>query len=183
VIDGVAYLADAKREFQRLRSLAERAAEQIDDRAFFDPIDEDANSVAIIMKHIAGNLRSRWTEFLTTDGEKPTRRRDEEFVVFEDETRDGIMASWSDGWAILFDALDSVDPERLDASVTIRGEPHKVIQAIGRQLTHYAYHVGQIVFLARHFAGTSWESLSIPRGGSEAFNRAPRRYKGGDDVR
>lgn len=183
MIDGAAYLADATREFQRLRSLAEHAAEQVGDRAFFDPIDADANSIAIVMKHIAGNLRSRWTDFLTTDGEKPTRRRDEEFVVFEDETRDGIMADWNDGWEILFDALGSVDPERLDATVTIRGEPHTVIQAIGRQLTHYAYHVGQIVFLARHFAGTSWKTLSIPRGGSEAFNRAPRRYKADDDVR
>jgi len=174
MIDGRQYLEDAAREFRRLKSLGDRAIEQIGDDAFFATLDAGSNSIAVLVKHLAGNLRSRWTDFLTSDGEKSWRNRDSEFVV--DDTREAILAAWNDGWATLFGALDTVDPERLDATVTIRREEHTIAQAIGRQLTHYAYHVGQIVLLAKHSAGDGWTSLSVPRGGSDAFNRAPRKY-------
>ena len=127
------------------------------------------------MKHMAGNMRSRWTDFLTTDGEKPDRRRDSEFVS-EGEDRAAITLRWEEGWRTVFDALASLGPGDLSRTVTIRGEPHAVVEAVNRQLSHYGQHTGQIVFLAKHLRSSAWKTLSIPRGGSESFNE---RMEGG----
>lgn len=169
-------LADIRRELKRLQSLADRALAQVDDEAFFTPLGEGANSPAIVVKHMAGNMWSRWRDFLTSDGEKPDRRRDREFDVGPGETRASLMADWERGWATLHGALDPLEPDDLSRTVTIRGEPLTVWQAVLRQLSHYAYHVGQIVTLARNATGSKWVSLSIPRGGSAAFNADPKPY-------
>jgi hypothetical protein len=166
---GAAFLADARLEFRKYKRQADRAMEQIDDAAFFRRLDPESNSVARIVKHVSGNQRSRWTDFLTTDGEKPDRDRDAEFEDDPDASRAALLASWEDGWTRLFATLDVLTPADLSRTVTIRGEPHTVLQAIDRQLTHYASHVGQIVFLAKHLAGTTWRSLSIPRGRSASY--------------
>jgi hypothetical protein len=166
------YLPDAIRQFRELKKLADRAVAQVADEDLFITLDEESNSVAILMKHLAGNLRSRWTDFLTSDGEKPDRHRDAEFVIEAGNTKDRILEQWEAGWRCLFEALAPLTGEDVSRTVFIRGEPHSVIQAINRQLTHYAYHVGQIVFLAKHFAASRWQSLSIPRGRSEEFNAA-----------
>lgn len=163
------YLEDAIRSFRSYKRLAERALEQVSDDEFFAQIDEESNSLALIVKHIAGNQRSRWREFLTTDGEKPDRHRDTEFELI-DETRESLREFWASGWATLFDALEALTPEDLKKTVTIRGEPHTVVEAINRQLTHYAYHIGQIVFLAKHLKASEWKSLSVPRNRSAQFN-------------
>jgi len=165
------WLNDARREFEKYRRMAERAAAQVPEPRWFERLDPESNSVAMVMKHLAGNMRSRWTDFLTTDGEKPDRNRDNEF---EDETDDvaSIRARWDAGWACLFAALDPLTPADLSRTVTIRGEPHTVAQAIQRQLTHYAYHVGQIVLLAKHEAGPAWKTLSIARGKSRDYDVA-----------
>lgn len=147
---------------------------QIDDGAFAR-IEGDGNSVAVIVSHLAGNLRSRWTDFLTTDGEKPDRNRDQEFEQ-PTETRERLMARWADGWQVLDGTLAALRPDDLTRYVTIRGEPHLVTQAIQRQLVHYAYHIGQIVLRCRDEAGEAWRTLSVPRGESDAFNRKPSRY-------
>ena len=172
------YHADALRSFRNYKKLGERAIEQVSDEEFFTAIDEESNSIALIVKHIAGNLRSRWTDFLTTDGEKPDRDRDTEFELIGD-TRDGLMKFWSDGWQILFDSLEPLTPEDFKRTITIRGEPHSVVEAINRQLTHYAYHVGQIVFLAKHFRSTEWKTLSVPKNKSAAFNQLVENRKSG----
>ena len=163
------YQTDTIRSFRSYMKLAERAIEQVSDEEFFATIDEEANSIALIVKHIAGNLRSRWTDFLTTDGEKPDRDRDTEFELIGD-TRDSLMRFWEEGWQILFDALEALTPEDFSRTVTIRSEPHSVVEAINRQLTHYAYHVGQIVFLAKHFRSAEWKTLSVPKNRSSEFN-------------
>lgn len=168
-MSGDPYLDDVRRQLGKLKSLAERAMEQIDDDAFFHTLDAEANSVALIVKHLAGNMRSRWTDFLTADGEKPDRGRDEEFERRGSDDRAALMARWEDGWRRLFAAVEPLAAGDLGRTVTIRGEPHSVLQAIDRQLVHYAYHVGQIALLAKHHAGSGWKSLSIPRGGSAAF--------------
>jgi hypothetical protein len=172
------YLPMAVREFQRLKRLADQAIAQMPADRFFERPAEGDNSVAIIAKHVAGNLLSRWRDFLTTDGEKPDRRRDEEFVVTPADTRESLLARWEEGWAVLFGALKPLGQGDLDRPVLIRGETLAVLEAVHRQLTHYAYHVGQIVYLAKHFSGNRWKSLSIPLGQSERFNRAPERYLG-----
>jgi hypothetical protein len=143
---------------------------QVSDEQLFACLDSQGNSIALIVKHMAGNMRSRWTGFLTTDGEKPDRNRDSEF---EDPpaTRADLLAAWESGWACVFDALNPLTDADLGRTVTIRGEAHSVMQAINRQLAHYPHHVGQIVFLAKHFAGDHWQTLSVPRRGSEEFNR------------
>lgn len=164
------------RELRRLQEHAEKAMAQIDDEAFFATLAEGDNSIAIILKHLAGNMRSRWTDFLTTDGEKPHRNRDSEFVIEPGDTRASLLARWEQGWLMLFEALRPLTAADLDRTVTIRGEPFTVSQAIHRQLTHYAYHVGQIVLLAKHHAGESWATLSIPRGRSSEFNEKPSKY-------
>lgn len=165
-----AYLADVRESFRKLQGTAERAAAQVDDAAFFATLDTEANSIALVMKHMAGNLRSRFTDFLTSDGEKSDRDRDAEFERRSGDTRAAIEARWRDGWATLYAALDAVDPGELLRTVRIRGEPHSIMQALDRQLTHQAYHVGQIVLLAKHHAGPAWRTLTIPRGESQAFN-------------
>jgi hypothetical protein len=157
------YLPDALALFRQYQRLAEKAMTQVDDRGFFAASDAEANSIAIIVKHIAGNQRSRWTEFLTTDGEKPDRNRDSEFVLGPNTSRDEVMRWWLEGWALMFRTLEALEPGDLERKVTIRGQEHTVLQAIQRQLAHYAYHVGQIVLLARQAVGPGWETLSIPR--------------------
>jgi uncharacterized damage-inducible protein DinB len=166
------FLDDALAQFRKHKALAERAVAQLDDAQFFAAPGPDENSVALVLKHVAGNQRSRWTDFLATDGEKADRRRDEEFERRPEDTRAALMARWEDGWRRLFAAVEPLGEADLARVVTIRGEPHSVLQAIARQQTHYAYHVGQIVFLARHLAGARWQSLSIPRGMSAQWEVA-----------
>jgi hypothetical protein len=164
------YLDDARMSFRKYRRMAEKAMEPISDEEFFRRLDPESNSVAIIVKHIAGNMRSRWRDFLTTDGEKPDRERDTEFEEAPGETRADVMARWDEGWRLLFEAIDPLAEEDLERTVHIRGEAHSVLQALNRQLTHYASHIGQIVFLAKHLAGPRWTSLSIPRGKSKEYD-------------
>lgn len=180
---GTHYLADATRQFQDLRKLAERALEQADDESFFHVPAPEGNSIAIVVKHVAGNLRSRWTDFLTTDGEKPDRNRDGEFEVGPSDTREALMAAWQAGWATLFASLEPLVPDDLLRTVLIREEPHTVVRAINRQLTHYGYHVGQIVLLAKHARGEGFRSLSIPRGGSSKFNATMQDREGAPPKR
>lgn len=165
------YLENAIAEFRSLKRLGDRAMEQLNDEQFFVTLDPESNSVAIIAKHIAGNMRSRWMDFLTSDGEKPDRHRDQEFIVDANASRAEVFEWWERGWKYLFDALEALKPEDVMRRVTIRQEPHTVVQAISRQLGHYAMHVGQIVFLAKHLKSAEWKTLSVPRGKSEQFNR------------
>lgn len=166
------YLAHTRREFAGVKRLAEKALAQVSDEGFFAVLDPGSNSVAAIVKHLAGNLRSRWRDFLTSDGEKPDRRRDSEFEIEPADTRSALLDRWEEGWRTLFAALEELSPEDLSREVVIRGQRHPVIKAISRQLTHYAEHVGQIVLLSKHWAGERWQTLSIPRGKSEEVNRA-----------
>ena len=168
------FLAQIRTQFRKQRELAEKAFAQVSDDDFFRLLDAENpltgdNSLAVLAKHIGGNLRSRWLDFLTTDGQKPDRFRDREFLV-DDDTRADIEAIWNRGWRITLETLDSLAVEDLGKSVTIRQQPHTVIEALLRSLGHTAYHVGQIVQLARHFAGDRWQTLSIPRGESDRFD-------------
>lgn len=163
------FLEEAKSRLRMYKSLAERAMVQVDESRWGETLGPEENSIAIVVKHITGNMRSRWTDFLTTDGEKPDRNRDSEFEAGAVDTPEALKARWQEGWALPFRTLEGLGEGDLGRVVTIRGEPHTVLQAIVRQLTHYAYHVGQIVFLARHLAGPGWKSLSIPRGKSKDF--------------
>jgi hypothetical protein len=165
-----AYIDDSLLQFRKLKDQADRAIAQVRDEDIFATLDPESNSIAIIMKHLAGNMRSRWTDFLTSDGEKPTRERDSEFEIGKSDTKQMILAAWDDGWNRVFAAISSLVPGDLDRIVTIRGEAHSVLQAINRQIAHYGVHVGQITFLAKHYAGTRWRSLSIPRGKSKEFD-------------
>jgi len=164
------YLNDALQTLRDYKKLAEGALAQISDEEFFKTIDEETNSIAVNMKHMAGNMISRWTDFLTTDGEKPERDRDMEFEMLPRTTRDDMLAYWEQGWKRVFDAIRPLQPGDLMRTVTIRGQEHTVVQAINRQLAHYAYHTGQIVFLAKHFKSTGWQSLSVPQNKSAEFN-------------
>jgi Protein of unknown function (DUF1572) len=164
------YLDEAFRQMRGQKRLAEGAMAQLSDEEFFRVIDPESNSIAILVKHMTGNMRSRFTDFLSSDGEKPNRHRDQEFVVDEKTTRADVMRWWEEGWAIVFDALSSLKPEDVSKTVTVRGEPHSVLQAINRQIAHYAHHSGQILFLAKHLRSSEWKSLSIPRGKSEEVN-------------
>lgn len=164
------YLEDALTLFRYYKKLAEGAMEQVADEQLFAVLDAEANSIAIIVKHMTGNMRSRWTNFLTTDGEKPDRNRDSEFVD-PPATRAALLADWENGWSRLFSALEPLTDADLARTITIRGEAHSVMQAINRQLAHYPHHVGQIVLLAKHFASDHWKSLSVPRNQSAEFNR------------
>jgi hypothetical protein len=157
------YLADVRVQFQKMKKLAEDAIAQVSDDELLRTLDAESNSLAIIVKHQAGNLRSRFTDFLTTDGEKPNRNRDGEFEINQNPGRAAIMADWESGWAILFAALDALVPDDLVRDVYVRGERLSVVQALDRQLTHHSYHVGQIVFLAKHLRSTAWKNLSVPR--------------------
>jgi hypothetical protein len=164
------YLADAIRTFRDYKKLAEGALGQIGDEDFFKTLDKESNSIAVNIKHMAGNMISRWTDFLTTDGEKPERDRDMEFEMLPGTTKADMLAYWEQGWKCVFDAVEPLGPDDLMRTVRIRGQDHTVIQAINRQLAHYAYHVGQIVFLAKHFKSSEWQSLSVPRNKSAEFN-------------
>jgi hypothetical protein len=164
------YQADALSSFRNYKRMAERAVEQVSDEEFFREIDAESNSIAIIVKHIAGNAWSRWRDFLTSDGEKADRLRDTEFALIDD-TRESLMQFWEQGWQTLFNNVEGLKEEDFSKTVTIRGEPHTVIEAINRQLTHYAYHVGQIVFLAKHLKAAEWQTLSVPRNRSAEFNQ------------
>lgn len=157
-------------EFQKIKKLADKAIAQLSDEQLHATIDPEANSIAVLMRHMAGNMRSRWINFLTSDGEKPDRMRDREF---EDpgQTRDELMAEWEHGWQCLFDALSPLTDADLQRTVVIRGEPHSVYKAMSRQVAHYAGHAYQILLLAKHLRGREWKTLSIPRGQSEEFNR------------
>lgn len=163
------YSKDALDLFRYYKRLAERAIEQCPEEGLFSALDAESNSIAIIVKHMAGNMRSRWTDFLTTDGEKPDRNRDTEFEE-PPGSRAELIAMWERGWKSLFDALEPLTDADLTRTVTIRTEPHSVMQAINRQIAHYSYHVGQIVFLAKHFTAGGWTSLTVPRNKSRDFN-------------
>ena len=164
------HLADSIAVFRYYKKLAERAMEQMPDKHLSTILDGESNSIAIIVKHLAGNMRSRWTDFLTTDGEKADRDRDSEFEK-PATARAQMMAQWESGWAVMFTALEGLTDTDLARTVMIRGEAHSVMRAINRQLAHYPYHIGQIVMLARHFAGEGWTSLTVPRGKSAEFNK------------
>jgi hypothetical protein len=164
------YLEDALSTFRAYRNLAERALAQLSDEEYFVTLDEQSNSIAVIMKHIAGNMVSRWTDFLTSDGEKPDRHRDLEFVIDAQTTKTDLLVYWQRGWTCLFGALEPLQPEDFEKKITIRGQEHTIVHAINRQMTHYASHIGQIVFLAKHFRSAEWKSLSVPRNRSADFN-------------
>jgi uncharacterized protein DUF1572 len=164
------YLTDTLQTFRDYKKLAERAFAQVSDDDFFATIDPESNSIAVNMKHMAGNMLSRWTDFLSTDGEKPNRRRDLEFVILPETGKADLLAYWEKGWQCVFDAIEPLGPDDLVRTVLIRGEKHTVVQAINRQIAHYAYHTGQIVYLAKHFKSSEWQNLSVPRNRSAEFN-------------
>jgi hypothetical protein len=167
------YLDEAHRQFRGHKRLAEGAMAQLQDHELFLALDPESNSIALIVKHMAGNMRSRFTEFLITDGEKPDRYRDQEFELGPTTTRADLTKMWEEGWTRLFSTIEALKPEDVMRKVTIRGEPHTVLQAINRQIAHYAYHTGQIVFIAKHIRSSKWKSLSIPRGKSEDYKTLP----------
>lgn len=164
------YIADSLSLFRYYKTLGEGAISQVSDEQLLTVLDPEMNSIAQIVKHMAGNMRSRWTDFLTTDGEKPDRNRDDEFLQ-PPSNREALLKMWERGWTHLFTALQPLSDNDLSRTVEIRGEPHSVMQAIHRQIAHYSYHVGQIVLLAKHFRHSDWQSLSVPRGKSADFNR------------
>jgi Protein of unknown function (DUF1572) len=166
---GAQYLDDALRQFHTLKALAEGALAQIEERELFTTLDVEANSIAVLLKHMAGSMQTRWAGFPATAEDGQDRDRDREFMVAEEDTKAVLIERWEAGWRYLFAALEPLTPEDLTKTVQIRGKPLSVIEAINRQLTHYAYHVGQIVFLAKHFRSRAWQSLSIPRGQSDDF--------------
>src|SRR5208282_5175188 len=165
------YLADAVALFRNYKNLAERAMAQVPDETLAATLDPESNSIAIIAKHMYGNMRSRWTDFLTSDGEKPDRNRDTEFET-PPTTRRELLERWEEGWSHVFAALEPLGDADISRAVTIRSEPHSVMQAINRQLAHYSYHIGQTVFLAKHFSAANWRSLTVPRGKSTQFTAA-----------
>jgi len=172
------YLEESLRQMRGHKRMGEAAMAQLRDEDFFVTLDPESNSIAVLVKHLAGNMRSRFTDFLTSDGEKPDRFRDREFELTTATTRADVMKSWEEGWACVFAAIDSLQPEDVMRNVTIRSEPHTVLQAINRQIAHYAQHIGQIVFLAKHLRSNEWKTLSIPRGKSEEYKTAPpKTYK------
>jgi hypothetical protein len=166
------YLADMRTQFAKLRSTAERAMAQVGDHDFAKTLDTEVNSIAITVKHLAGNLRSRCTNFLISDGEKPDRDRDGEFVLHPNDTRARLLSEWATAWDLLAATVEALGPDDVQRTIYIRAEPHTVGQALNRQLGHLAYHVGQIVLLTKHWAGSEWQTLTIPRGQSKAFNQA-----------
>jgi hypothetical protein len=164
------YVTDSVAIFRQNKKLAEAALAQVSDEQLQTVIDPESNCLAIIVKHMAGNMRSRWTDFLTSDGEKPDRNRDSEFEE-DPATRADLMRLWEEGWSLLFTALEPLTDADLGRTITIRGEAHSVMQAINRQVAHYAYHCGQIVFLAKHLQAGNWKCLSVPRKQSDDFSR------------
>ena len=164
------YLDDALRQLRKLKSQSDKALAQVADEHLFASLDPESNSIAVIMQHMAGNMRSRWTDFLTSDGEKPDRERDREFEPPDRLTRAVIESAWEDGWTCVFDAVSALTSDDLGKTVSIRGEAHTVLEAINRQVIHHAGHAGQIVLLAKHYAAGRWQTLSIPRGKSREFD-------------
>ena len=164
------YIEDALAVFRQYKQIGEKAIAQVTDEQLFASLDEESNSIGIIVKHITGNMRSRWTDFLTSDGEKPTRNRDSEFVD-PPKTREALVRDWEQGWACVFSAIEPLTDADLGRTITIRGEEHSVMQAINRQVAHYAMHVGQIILVAKHYAGAQWQTLSVARNRSSEFNR------------
>jgi len=172
------YLEEIKRQLHGHKRMGEGAMAQLEETDFFVTLDPESNSIAALVKHIAGNARSRFTDFLTSDGEKPDRFRDQEFEVSAKTTREEVMRWWEQAWSHIFSALDSLRPEDVQRTVSIRQEPHTVMQALNRALAHYAQHIGQLVFLAKHLRSSQWRTLSIPRGKSEEYKVAtPKTYK------
>jgi hypothetical protein len=172
------YLNDAVQQFRQLKELAEKALAQISDEEFFIALDEEANSIALLMKHLAGSMQARWTDFPSESDEASSRNRDSEFAIDEGDTKSALIEHWQAAWQCLFTAFEPLSAEDLAKTVLIRGRSLSVLEAINRQLTHYAYHVGQIVFLAKHLRSSAWQSLSIPRGKSAEFSsEAHRRRK------
>jgi len=171
------YLEEARRQMRGQKRMGEGAMAQLGDDEFFLTLDPESNSVAILVKHLAGNMRSRFTDFLMSDGEKPDRFRDREFEVSGTTTRAEVMRWWEDGWSCVLGAIETLKPEDVSRTVTIRGEPHTVLQAINRQIAHYASHIGQIVFLAKHLRSSKWKTLTIPRGKSEEFKKVSPKPK------
>ncbi|MDI1305156.1 MAG: DUF1572 family protein [bacterium] len=165
----VTYLESAKKQFLYYKTLGEKAMEQLEPEQLFVAVNEDTNSIATIVKHLSGNMLSRWTDFLTSDGEKEWRNRDEEFEN-DLESKEALLNTWNKGWVCLFDALNGLQPEQLSQIIYIRNEGHTVVEAINRQLAHYPYHVGQIVFYAKQLKNSNWESLSIPKNKSNSYN-------------
>ena len=174
------YLDEIRRQLRGHKRMAESAMAQLEDKDFFATIDPEANSVAVLVKHIAGNARSRFRDFLTSDGEKPDRFRDQEFEMSASTTREEVMRWWEEGWSTVFSTLDSLKAEDVSRTVTIRQEPHTVMQAFNRALAHYAQHIGQIVFLSKHLRSSQWQTLSIPRGKSEEYKAGnPKGFRRG----
>ena len=167
---GRLYIDEVFRVFRGHKRLADDAIAQLTDEQFFAAPDPEDNSVAIIVKHMAGNLRSRFTDFLNSDGEKADRNRDQEFLIADETNRKAMLAWWEEQWKLLFDTLNSLDPADLERTVTIRAQPHSVLQALQRSVAHQAYHAGQIVWLAKHWKSAGWKTLSVPKGQSEQFN-------------
>jgi hypothetical protein len=168
------YLEEAVRQFRGYKRLADGAIQQLKDEELFVTLDPESNSIAILVKHIAGNIHSRFTDFLTSDGEKPDRHRDQEFEMTPSTSRAEIMRWWEQSWELLFSTIQSLSPADLERTVTIRAEPHTVLQAINRSLAHHASHIGQIIFLAKHLRSNEWKTLSIPRGKTEEVNAQMR---------
>jgi hypothetical protein len=164
------YYDEVRRSFRGYKRLADGGLAQLNDEEFFRAPDSESNSVAVVVKHVAGNLRSRWQDFLTTDGEKPDRNRDQEFVLGPEDTRQDLMRRWEKGFQIVFETIESLTAEDFSRTVTIRGEPHTILQAMNRSLMHTAYHVGQILYVGKHLRGAAWTMLSIPKGKSQEFN-------------
>lgn len=165
-------------ESRRYKELAEKAIAQVPEAALFEVLDEESNSLAMLLKHLSGNLLSRWTDFLTTNGDKPARDREAEFRSDPSDTKERLLERWEAAWRCLLATLESLQPGDLEKTITIGGEPCSVLEAIHRQMTHSAYHVGQIVFLAKHSARSRWQSLSVPRGKSEESRAALGRAGG-----
>ncbi len=174
------YLEEIRKQLQGIKRLGDAAMAQLEDSDFFAVLDPESNSIAALVKHIAGNARSRFTDFLTTDGEKPDRFRDREFDISAKTSREEVMRWWEQGWTQVFSTVDALRPEDVERIVTIRQEPHTVMQALNRAVAHYALHIGQIIFLAKHLRSARWQTLSIPRGQSESYKTAsPKSYKSG----
>jgi hypothetical protein len=176
---GAHYLDEVRRQFRGYKRMGEGAMSQLKDEELFVTLDAESNSVAILVKHLAGNMKSRFSDFLTSDGEKPNRNRDQEFEMTPSTGRPEVMGWWEDGWTHVFSAVAALKPEDLLRTVTIRGEPHTVLQAINRQLAHYSAHVAQIIFLAKHLRSSEWETLSIPRGKSKDFKPVAAKFDRG----
>ncbi|MCK0190439.1 DUF1572 family protein [Arenibacter sp. F20364] len=164
------YLNSIKKQFQYYKSLGERTFDQLDERDFFWQYNDESNSIAVIVNHLSGNMKSRWTDFLTADGEKEWRNRDQEFEPFI-KTKEDLLTKWNDGWACLYEALNSVNESNFDAVIYIRNQSHSILEAFNRQLGHYSYHIGQIVYIGRMIKGREWKSLTIAKGESNNFNK------------